>query len=99
MKARKIGAPMPTVAFFNGFPAPQLPESERPWRVNRQLSDNEMKDEVVAWDERHFRGAGKIVFDEPDWTATWCPLMRADFRLFDEYEFKHEDSPKFKFPV
>lgn len=96
---RKIGLPMPQVVFMNAFCAPQLPEAVRPWRVNRQISDKEMKDELMLWDEGHFGGRGKIVYDEPEWTKTWLPMMRCDFRLFDEYTYTHEAAPKFDFPI
>lgn len=99
MFARKIGLPMPKAAFFNAFPAPHLPVAKRPWRVNRRLSGAQMKEEVLSWDKVHFTGPSKIVFDEPAWTDTWQPMMRADFRLFDEYKFKHAGAPKFDFPL
>ena len=40
--------------------------------------------EVLNWDAGHFGGAGKVVFEEPTWKETWEPMMRADFKLFDE---------------
>jgi len=99
MMARKIGLPMPQVACFSAFPAPQLPEVSRPWRVNRNLSDKEMMVETTSWDKEHFEGAAKMVLQEPEWSSTWNPLMRADFRLFDEYVFQHGEAAKFDFPI
>lgn len=99
MLARKAGLPMPKAAFFNGFAGPQLPVSRRPWRQSRNLSSEEMKDEVKNWDPDHFSGAAKVVFGENDWKKTWEPLMRADFRLFDEYECKYMNEAKFDFPI
>jgi hypothetical protein len=26
-----------------------------------------------------------VVFEEPTWKETWEPMMRADFKLFDEF--------------
>ena len=26
----------------------------------------------------------EVVFEEPTWKETWEPMMRADFKLFDE---------------
>jgi len=98
MLARKVGLPMPKVAFFSAFPAPHMPKELRPWRVNRGLDEAAMKEEVLNWDKTHFSGPAKIVFQD-DWSTTWGPLMRADFRLFDEYEFAHDDEPKFDFPI
>lgn len=99
MHARKIGLPMPLAAFFVTFPAPHWPETKRPWRRNAKLNDAEMKKEVLNWDSTHFGGAGKVVFEEPTWKETWEPMMRADFKLFDEYKFKHAGTPKFDFPL
>merc|ERR1711870_128233 len=44
-------------------------------------------------------GAGKVVFDEPQWMPIYEGQMGADFRLFDEYKFKHTGVPKFEFPI
>eukprot|EP00929_Paragymnodinium_shiwhaense_P080804 TRINITY_DN42162_c0_g1_i1.p1 TRINITY_DN42162_c0_g1~~TRINITY_DN42162_c0_g1_i1.p1 ORF type:complete len:420 (-),score=79.88 TRINITY_DN42162_c0_g1_i1:287-1546(-) len=99
VSARKIGLPMPQVGCFSAFPAPQMPEARRPWRCNRKLDDSEMMAETTSWDKEHFGGAAKMVLEEPEWSATWRPLMRADFRLFDEYAFTHGEAPKFDFPI
>lgn len=99
MLARKVGLPMPKAAFFMAFPAPHWPEAKRPWRRNATLNDAQMREELLNWDKVHFTGAGKIVYDEPGWKETWEPLMRADFKLFDEYKFRHDGAPKFDFPV
>jgi len=97
--ARKIGAPMPIAAFLNAFPAPHLPWADRPWPRSKKQSDAELKETLTNWDKDHFTGAGKVVFDQPGWDATWAPLMKADFQLYDEYKFTHKDSPKFDFPI
>jgi len=99
MLMRKVGLPMPTVCYFNAFPAPHFPTAARPWRVNRSISDKQMKDELMNWDKGHFGGRGKVVYDEPDWSSTYLPMMRADFRLFDEYTFAHAGAAKFDFPI
>eukprot|EP00747_Dinoflagellata_sp_TGD_P212935 gnl/TRDRNA2_/TRDRNA2_85959_c0_seq1.p1 gnl/TRDRNA2_/TRDRNA2_85959_c0~~gnl/TRDRNA2_/TRDRNA2_85959_c0_seq1.p1 ORF type:complete len:410 (+),score=101.01 gnl/TRDRNA2_/TRDRNA2_85959_c0_seq1:32-1261(+) len=99
IEMRKCGLPMPKLCFFNSFAAPHMPVSMRPWRVNRRLSDENMQTELTNWDRTHFTGAGKVILDGPDWTKIWMPLMRADFRLFDEYKFKHNGAPKFDFPI
>jgi len=98
--ARKIGLPMPVAAILTGFPGPQLPESERRWRKSATLDDAGMKEELFNWDKAHFSGPGKVVFEKDFWTGpSGCSLMRADFRLYDEYQFKHSDQPKFDFPI
>jgi len=99
MLARKVGLPMPTAAFLMAFPAPHLPVSQRRWNANRGMNDKQFREEVLNWDKGHFSGSGKVVFDEPGWTENFGPLMRADFKLFDEYKFKHNGAPKFSFPI
>lgn len=96
--ARRLGLPMPKAGFFMAFPAPHLPESERPWPRSVTLDDSQLRDELMNWDMDHFGGAGKVAF-ESEWTGTWEPLLRADFRLFDEYQFRHFDAPRFDFPI
>jgi len=99
MLCRKAGLPMPKAAFLMAFPAPQLPVESRPWRQNKSLTDVEMRQEVLDWDRDHFTGAGKIVFNSPGWEEQWEPLMRADFQVFDEYDFQHAGAAKFDFPI
>lgn len=98
MKMMKCGFEMPQCYIAACFPGPACPPSQRPWRVNKELSIPEMKTEVTNWDDGHFNGRGNIVFNEPDWTEIWEPLMRADFTLFDQYTFRY-DGMKFPFPV
>jgi surfactin synthase thioesterase subunit len=97
--ARKIGIKMPKAAYFMGFPAPHLPWAERPWPRSKGKPDKEVQETLTKWDEGHFSGAGKVVFDEPAWTDTWNKMMRSDFQLYDEYRFLEKDSPKFEFPI
>merc|ERR1712000_649520 len=87
---------------WNAFPAPHMPEEMRPWRVQRDLNVAEFKTELMNWDDGHFgKGMrGEVVYDEPAWTDTWEPLIRADFKLFDEYKLKHDvEADKFDFPI
>merc|ERR1712232_9182 len=76
-----------------------MPPSLRKWHKSAKLSDQGLKDEVYLWDKDHFDGPGKVVFDNPMWKDTAEPTMRSDFRLFDEYVFKHDGAPKFDFPI
>jgi len=101
MAARKAGLPMPIAGFFNAFPAPHMPSSMRKWHKSARLNDQQMREELLNWDKGHLGpdGAGKVVFDDPGWKDTYEPQMRADFRLFDEYKFKHSGAPKFEFPI
>jgi len=80
------------------FPAPQLPAAERPWRLSAGLDDVQFREELRSWDREHFEGAGGAVL-ERGWQATWEPMLRADFRLFDEYAFRHLGAPRFDFPI
>mmetsp|Transcript_11053 Transcript_11053/g.20068 ORF Transcript_11053/g.20068 Transcript_11053/m.20068 type:complete len:391 (+) Transcript_11053:40-1212(+) len=98
--ARKIGLPMPKTAFLNAFPAPQLPFALRPWPQSRNLDSDGIKGELKKWDSTHFGdgGPGQIIFEQ-DWDTQWEPIMRADFRLYDEYEFTHAGAPPFAFPI
>lgn len=98
MLARKIGLPMPKVAFFNAFTAPHIPQRRRPWQKSASLSDEEFQEEVKRWDDEHFKGPSSMVFRDDQWPM-YGPMMRADFQLFDEQTFKHSDAPRFDFPI
>jgi len=81
----------PQQVYFSSFPPPSMPVEERPWRVNKELSEEEFKTECRRWN------INEIVF-----THMWSiyhPLLRADFTLFDQYEYQHEDKSKFSFPI
>jgi surfactin synthase thioesterase subunit len=99
MLARQVGCRMPEAALLNGFVGPHLPVAQRPWRRSKLLPSEGIREELMKWDAGHFGGAGKVVFDEPNWTDTWQPMMRSDFQLYDEYEFKHAGAPRFEFPI
>lgn len=69
----------PSAAFFSAFPHPSLPEEERPWKRNAELSMRAFKNESLAWD------VNPKVTNEL-W-KDFEPLFRADFSLFDQYSF------------
>ena len=98
--ARKIGLPMPKAAFLNAFPAPHMPVALRPWPQSVKLDSKGIKGELKNWDDGHFGPGcpGTAIFDS-DWDKEWEPMMRADFRLYDEYEFKHTGAPPFEFDI
>mmetsp|Transcript_30864 Transcript_30864/g.67601 ORF Transcript_30864/g.67601 Transcript_30864/m.67601 type:complete len:345 (-) Transcript_30864:494-1528(-) len=83
------GVPMPSQLVVSCFPAPSIPEAERPWRKNRGMPDEAFKDECRGWD------VNEIVFVPQNWEA-YAPMMRDDFTLFDEYQFSPAPAP---FPV
>mmetsp|Transcript_11428 Transcript_11428/g.70176 ORF Transcript_11428/g.70176 Transcript_11428/m.70176 type:complete len:356 (-) Transcript_11428:19-1086(-) len=89
--AREEGFPMPKHAFFSCFPGPDIPSAERPWRANASLSEGEFKDEARGWD------VNEMVFTQL-W-ETYQPIMRADFSLFDQYDYQREGEPPFSFPM
>lgn len=70
---------MPAAAFLSAMPSPDTAEAARPWRRQSGLGAAAFQDECRAW------GISAAVF-EPGMWRTYEPLLRADFRLFDEYE-------------
>merc|ERR1711924_44454 len=99
MFMRKIGLPMPKACLFNAFCPPDIPEASRPWLKSAALDSIEFIEEFKKWDAEHLNGRGSIIFKEPSWSDLWQPIMRNDFRLFDEYIFSHTGVPKFNFPI
>ena len=90
--AREEGLPMPQRAFLGAFPPPSIPAEQRPWRRQADLGDDDFKDEARGWD------VNEVVFSAAMW-AQFGGLMRADFRLFDEYEYARAGAEPFDFPV
>ena len=94
-RARRAGFPPPVRAFVSAFPSPDWPEDERPWRPNRDLSEEAFKSEAREWD------VNEIVFDRL-WGA-YHAILRADFELFDRYAYRREreggDETPFEFPI
>ena len=80
---------------MSAFPSPDWPEDERPWRPNRDLSEEAFKSEAREWD------VNEIVFDRL-WGA-YHAILRADFELFDRYAYRREreggDETPFEFPI
>lgn len=88
------GIPFPKQWVVSGFPAPTIPESERPWNKNAPMADPAFMDECRGWD------VNEIVFQASNW-KTFSPMMRDDFTLFDSYEYVPPPAhlPKGEFPV
>jgi len=76
---RKKMFKMPEHCFLSSFPPPTIPDAERPWRVNKDLDEEQFKDECRRWN------VNEVVFKFWD---IYHPLLRSDFTLFDQ--FKHE---------
>lgn len=90
------GIPLPQQWIVSGFPAPNIPEADRPWSKNKPMADPAFMDEARAWD------VNEIVFQPGNW-KTFSPMMRDDFTLFDEYTFTpppaHLKQGKFPVPM
>ena len=84
--------PMPKRCFLSAFPSPTWPADRRPWTPQRTLQDPAFKDEARGWD------VNEVVFSG-DMFPTYGPLMRADFTLFDEYEFTHAADARLAVPL
>jgi len=74
------GMPLPKFWSVGGFPAPTIPEADRPWNKNRPMADPAFKEECKGWD------VNEIVFVDANW-KTFGGMMRDDFTLFDEYTY------------
>jgi len=76
----KGGIPPPIRVFISAMPSPDIPFNQRPWRQQRTLKEADFIEECRGWD------ISEVVFSAAMW-PTYQPLLRADFTLFDEYEF------------
>lgn len=76
------------------MPSPDIPFAQRPWRQQRNLNETDFINECRGWD------ISEVVFSPAMW-PTYQPLLRADFTIFDEYEYRHAGSSVFAdgFPV
>jgi len=91
-RAREEGFAMPLQSFLSAFPAPNIPEQDRPWKQCRHMTGPEFMDEARGWD------VNEVVFQPSMWEL-YSPMMRADFMLFDEYEFRRASDAPFDFPL
>ena len=57
----KHGVPMPQKAFISAMPSPDIPFEERPWRQQRNLDEEQFKQECRAWD------ISEVVFSPAMW--------------------------------
>merc|ERR1719414_446881 len=77
-----------------------MPVKMRKWHKSAKMDDKGVKEELFNWDQAHFTGPGKAALEDGYWKGpTGGELMRADFRLYEEYKFKHAGAPKFDFPI
>lgn len=86
--ARDAGLPSPTRLLLSAMPPPHTPEARRPWRAPAaRLPAAELAAECRAW------GISEAVFSPGVWEE-YEPLLRNDFRLFDEYKFQRGGAGK-----
>jgi len=89
--ARSNGKRPPAVFVASGFPSPSIPIEDRPWNQSRDLNDADFREECRKW------RINDVVFGSQMW-STYEPLLRADFRCFDEYPPIGDAAP-LSFPV
>lgn len=87
---RSRGVRMPEQCFFSAFPFPDIPHRSRPWEINVMLNDEGFRQECRRW------GINELVFSMWD---VYMPILRADFHLFDKYDYAHVDKAPFDWPL
>lgn len=80
---RSRGQRPPAAVYLSAMASPSWPEERRPWRRQRDLDDDAFIDECRAW------GVAELLFSPALWPV-YKPIMRADFCIFDEYEWEPE---------
>ncbi|GMH38250.1 hypothetical protein BSKO_06134 [Bryopsis sp. KO-2023] len=90
--ARARGLQMPQKLFISGMPSPDIPSTDRPWRQQNSLNDEEFKDECRCWD------INEVVFSKGMWEM-YQPMLRSDFTIFDEYMWNHAGEAAFDVPL
>ncbi|EPR07697.1 thioesterase II family protein [Ruminiclostridium papyrosolvens] len=78
-RLKEKGFKEPVKIFFSGSKAPQLPPDE----IKRyQLPDNQFKQVVLQ-----YGGNSEDVFKNKELCDLFIPILRADFRIYEEYKF------------
>jgi medium-chain acyl-[acyl-carrier-protein] hydrolase len=80
LAAARAGLPPPVRALLSAMLPPDTPPEQRPWRKSAGLSTADLQAECRAW------GMAPAALSPAVWPA-FEPLIRADFQLFDEYEW------------
>ena len=81
--AASAGLPPPARLIVSAMPAPSIGPASRPWHAQAGLDAEGLRTECRAW------GIAEAVFEPAVWTSYEC-VLRADFRLFDEYVWRGE---------
>ncbi|DBA87618.1 TPA: hypothetical protein ACH3X1_004636 [Trebouxia sp. C0004] len=90
--AHSMGLPMPCKVFISAMPHPAIPFKERPWKQQATLNERELQEECKQWD------VSPALFSPALWPV-YHSIMRADFKMFDQYQFTHEGEAPFAFPL
>ncbi|HZI10884.1 MAG TPA: alpha/beta fold hydrolase [Myxococcus sp.] len=81
---RRTGGPEPRALFLSAAAAPHLPKTRTPlWNL---------PDDAFLAGIRGYGGTPDEVFAEPGFLALFLPILRADFEVFDTYEYE-DDGP------
>ena len=59
----------------------------RPWKVARDLSDPEFKQQLLGW------GLPALLFEQKQTWALFEPKLRREMAQFDEYQFDDDEPP------
>jgi medium-chain acyl-[acyl-carrier-protein] hydrolase len=87
---RASGSRLPIHLFVSAHRAPQLPN---PHPEMRHLDDGAFVDEI----KRRYGGIPQAVLDTPDLLELVLPCLRADFTVFETYEYR--DGPRLDIPI
>jgi medium-chain acyl-[acyl-carrier-protein] hydrolase len=87
---RASGTPGPAHLFISAHRAPQLPN---PHPEMRHLEDGPFVDEI----RRRYGGIPQAVLDTPDLLQLVLPCLRADFTVFETYQYV--DGPSLDIPI
>jgi medium-chain acyl-[acyl-carrier-protein] hydrolase len=87
---RASGAPGPAHLFVSAHRAPQLPN---PHPEMRHLENGAFVDEI----KRRYGGIPQAVLDTPDLLQLVLPCLRADFTVFETYQYV--DGPRLDIPI
>ncbi|MEI2467366.1 thioesterase II family protein [Niallia taxi] len=78
-KIQQEGYPAPVHVFVSGRKAPQLKARKK---VIHNLSNEEFISEIIK-----YNGTDKMIFENKELAEIFLPILRADFKLIETYEF------------
>ncbi len=89
-RLRRAGLPQPAHLFISSRRAPHLPEPLSPIHA---LEDSAFTAAV----QQRYGGIPDVILQDPDLLAMFLPVMKADFAIFETYQYTPE--PPFDFPI